>query len=73
MNNSDKSAFTQVIILFKNLMVLIWNSHSVSFVSDGKPPSFIRKVLIGVFAGGVGAFVGTPAELALIRMTADGR
>lgn len=45
----------------------------MSFVSDGKPPSFIRKVLIGVFAGGVGAFVGTPAELALIRMTADGR
>ena len=24
-------------------------------------------------AGGVGAFIGTPAELALIRMTSDGR
>lgn len=24
-------------------------------------------------AGSVGAFVGTPAEVALIRMTADGR
>ena len=24
-------------------------------------------------AGGIGAFVGTPAEVALIRMTADGR
>jgi len=24
-------------------------------------------------AGGIGAFVGTPAEISLIRMTADGR
>lgn len=40
---------------------------------DGKPPSFIMKAFIGVTAGGIGAFVGTPAEVALIRMTADGR
>uniref|UniRef100_A0A2C9JGK6 Mitochondrial 2-oxoglutarate/malate carrier protein n=1 Tax=Biomphalaria glabrata TaxID=6526 RepID=A0A2C9JGK6_BIOGL len=40
---------------------------------DGKPPNFISKALIGVTAGGIGAFVGTPAEVALIRMTADGR
>lgn len=26
-----------------------------------------------MIAGGCGAFVGTPAEVALIRMTADGR
>nr|XP_011454174.2 mitochondrial 2-oxoglutarate/malate carrier protein [Crassostrea gigas] len=51
----------------------IYSSLFEKFSVDGKPPSFIRKVLIGVFAGGVGAFVGTPAELALIRMTADGR
>lgn len=31
------------------------------------------KLLIGSSAGCVGAFVGTPAEVALIRMTADGR
>jgi len=40
---------------------------------DGKPPSFLTKAAIGVCAGGIGAFVGTPAEIALIRMTADGR
>ncbi|KAJ8320038.1 hypothetical protein KUTeg_001628 [Tegillarca granosa] len=40
---------------------------------DGAPPSFIKKALIGVTAGGIGAFVGTPAEISLIRMTADGR
>lgn len=31
------------------------------------------KAVIGMAAGAVGAFVGTPAEIALIRMTADGR
>lgn len=31
------------------------------------------KALLGMTAGCVGAFVGTPAEVALIRMTADGR
>jgi len=43
------------------------------FSKDGKPPNFFAKALIGVTAGGIGAFVGTPAEVALIRMTADGR
>lgn len=28
---------------------------------------------MGMTAGAVGAFVGTPAEISLIRMTADGR
>lgn len=27
----------------------------------------------GVVAGATGAFVGTPAEISLIRMTSDGR
>ncbi|XP_041094226.1 mitochondrial 2-oxoglutarate/malate carrier protein [Polyodon spathula] len=40
---------------------------------DGTPPSFLVKALIGMTAGATGAFVGTPAEVALIRMTADGR
>ncbi|XP_005091215.1 mitochondrial 2-oxoglutarate/malate carrier protein [Aplysia californica] len=43
------------------------------FSKDGKPPNFITKAFLGVTAGGIGAFVGTPAEVALIRMTADGR
>ena len=29
--------------------------------------------LPGVVAGATGAFVGTPAEISLIRMTSDGR
>lgn len=31
------------------------------------------KAGIGMAAGAVGAFVGTPAEISLIRMTSDGR
>lgn len=44
-----------------------------SVSKDGKAPSFATKAAIGVCAGGIGAFVGTPAEISLIRMTADGR
>ncbi|XP_077326820.1 mitochondrial 2-oxoglutarate/malate carrier protein [Lithobates pipiens] len=41
--------------------------------ADGTPPNFFMKAAIGMTAGATGAFVGTPAEVALIRMTADGR
>uniref|UniRef100_A0A2A4K7W7 Mitochondrial 2-oxoglutarate/malate carrier protein n=1 Tax=Heliothis virescens TaxID=7102 RepID=A0A2A4K7W7_HELVI len=37
------------------------------------PPSFPRKIILGMGAGAFGAYIGTPAEVALIRMTADGR
>ena len=40
---------------------------------NGQPLPFHKKALAGMIAGGVGAVVGTPAEVALIRMTADGR
>jgi solute carrier family 25 oxoglutarate transporter 11 len=39
---------------------------------DGKPPGFFMKAGMGMAAGATGAFVGTPAEVALIRMTSDG-
>lgn len=40
---------------------------------DGKPPNFFMKAGVAMVAGTCGAFVGTPAELCLIRMTSDGR
>jgi len=40
---------------------------------DGKPPGFFAKAGLGMAAGVVGSFVGTPAEVSLIRMTSDGR
>ena len=36
-------------------------------------PSFFILCGMAAFAGGSGAFVGTPADLALVRMTIDGR
>jgi solute carrier family 25 (mitochondrial oxoglutarate transporter), member 11 len=43
------------------------------FSQNGQQPGFFFKSAIGVVAGGVASFVGTPTEVALIRMTADGR
>jgi len=43
------------------------------FSKDGKPPNFAMKAGLGVAAGAIGSFIGTPAEISLIRMTADGR
>ncbi|CAO4368017.1 unnamed protein product [Caenorhabditis nigoni] len=43
------------------------------FTEKDKPLSFAMKAGLGMAAGGIGSFVGTPAELALIRMTGDGR
>jgi solute carrier family 25 oxoglutarate transporter 11 len=40
---------------------------------DGRPPPFFVNLLLGVASGGLGSFIGTPAEVALIRMTLDGR
>uniref|UniRef100_A0A914HLP3 Mitochondrial 2-oxoglutarate/malate carrier protein n=1 Tax=Globodera rostochiensis TaxID=31243 RepID=A0A914HLP3_GLORO len=37
------------------------------------PPSFALKALLGMGAGGVASVIGNPMELALVRMTADGR
>lgn len=40
---------------------------------DGEPLPFTHKAFAGMVAGATGAVVGTPAEVALVRMTADGR
>ncbi|KAJ0174447.1 hypothetical protein K1T71_009555 [Dendrolimus kikuchii] len=50
-----------------------FNASLNQYTSIYGTPSFPVKVVIGIFAGAVGAFIGTPAEVALIRMTADGR
>jgi solute carrier family 25 oxoglutarate transporter 11 len=40
--------------------------------SDGPVP-FASKLLMGSAAGGLGAFVGTPAELSIVRLAADSK
>lgn len=44
-----------------------------AFHEEGKPTPFWKKLAMGMTAGGCGAIVGTPAEVALVRMTSDGR
>mmetsp|Transcript_47987 Transcript_47987/g.111992 ORF Transcript_47987/g.111992 Transcript_47987/m.111992 type:complete len:293 (+) Transcript_47987:136-1014(+) len=43
--------------------------------SNNKPQevSFRQKLLYGLTAGGIGSTIGTPAEVALVRMSADAR
>src|ERR1700733_11029220 len=40
---------------------------------DGRAPPFFVNLLLGVASGGLGSFIGTPAGVALIRMTLDTR
>ncbi|EME26764.1 Mitochondrial 2-oxoglutarate/malate carrier protein [Galdieria sulphuraria] len=40
---------------------------------SGGSPAFHLKVIAGLTAGACGALVGTPADVVLVRMTADGR
>ncbi|XP_026318425.1 mitochondrial 2-oxoglutarate/malate carrier protein-like [Hyposmocoma kahamanoa] len=41
--------------------------------NQGVAPGFVQKTMLGTVSGGIGAFIGTPTEVVLIRMTADGR
>merc|ERR1711871_1841139 len=41
-------------------------------MNEGKPLPLWQKAICGLTAGGLGSLVGSPADLALIRMQADG-
>jgi len=43
------------------------------FSTDGETPGFAQKTALGMTAGSIGAFFGTPADVALVRMTVDKR
>jgi len=51
----------------------VYNWVSEYLQGDKKDLSFLLKIFSGVVAGAAGAIIGTPAEVALIRMTTDGR
>ncbi|XP_004363712.2 solute carrier family 25, partial [Capsaspora owczarzaki ATCC 30864] len=53
----------------------VYNSISERMVAqhNGAALPFVYKLGVGMFAGGVGSMVGVPAEIALIRMSTDGR
>jgi solute carrier family 25 oxoglutarate transporter 11 len=51
----------------------IYQSLLDHFAQSNQSLGFGSKAAIGVFSGGLAAYIGTPAEVALIRMTADGK
>lgn len=53
----------------------VMNNASVvcSYREDNKPPNLLVKLGLALVSGVTGAAVGTPAEVALIRMTSDGQ
>merc|ERR1719387_795713 len=41
--------------------------------ASSSQPSFGKKISFGMCSGGIGSFLGTPAELALVRLSADAK
>ena len=51
----------------------IYNVLLEKFSKNGETPGFFAKAGMGLTAGAVGAFCGTPADVALVRMCVDNR
>ncbi|KAM3694611.1 hypothetical protein ACB098_07G069700 [Castanea mollissima] len=49
-----------------------WSDHHSDSDSTAKLP-IMKKIVAGLIAGSVGAAVGNPADVAMVRMQADGR
>jgi solute carrier family 25 (mitochondrial oxoglutarate transporter), member 11 len=66
----DAAIVRQLTYTTTRLGVFRWTSTQLK--KDGeKALPFYKKAFAGLFAGAIGAFVGTPADLALVRMQAD--
>eukprot|EP01063_Lacrimia_lanifica_P035557 TRINITY_DN680_c0_g1_i1.p1 TRINITY_DN680_c0_g1~~TRINITY_DN680_c0_g1_i1.p1 ORF type:complete len:330 (+),score=108.95 TRINITY_DN680_c0_g1_i1:72-1061(+) len=58
--------------IYSNLL----EQQQLKNVAEGRPKndiSFANKLLMGMTSGGIGSLVGTPSELALVRMSADSK
>ena len=61
--------FEYIYIISKILNSYTFQQNHIS----GTTPGFLAKASMGVTAGALGAFCGTPADVALIRMCVDNR
>ncbi len=60
--------------LFRQVTYTTTRMGVFQYLMDGYPgASFGHRVVFGAVAGGVAGLVGNPAEVVLVRMTADGR
>ncbi|XP_015597365.1 mitochondrial 2-oxoglutarate/malate carrier protein isoform X1 [Cephus cinctus] len=62
-----QATYTTTRLGIYNQLLDIWRSKNT------ENPNFGVLAAMGIVAGACGAFVGTPAEVALVRMTSDGR
>jgi len=49
----------------------IFRTVSNALQEEGKSMPFYKRAMAGLCAGGLGSIIGTPADLALVRMQAD--
>ena len=47
-------------------------SNTLVSMNDGKPISFVQKALSGMASGSIAVCIGTPFDIALVRLQADG-
>lgn len=66
----DAAIVRQLTYTTTRLGIFRWTSNQLKRKDEEKLP-FYKKAIAGLLAGAVGAFVGTPADLALVRMQAD--
>jgi solute carrier family 25 oxoglutarate transporter 11 len=64
----DSAVFLYLVFKFAVRRILTAKAQAAN---DGKPLPLYQKALCGLSAGAIGACVGSPADLALIRMQAD--
>jgi len=67
----DAAIVRQLTYTTTRLGVFRWTSNQLKKQGGEKTLPFYKKAFAGLLAGAVGAFIGTPADLALVRMQAD--
>lgn len=59
--------------LYSTTRMGLYDMMKTSWSGDGGSFPLHRKIAAGLIAGGIGAAVGNPADVAMVRMQADGR
>jgi hypothetical protein len=57
-------------------MPIFWNKRNIKNIANGVDKNqiiFRTKLLMGMASGGIGSFVGTPSELAFVRLSNDSK
>ena len=53
---------------------ILYSHHRLTdHQAEGEAITFVDKLGMGCIAGGIGSFMGVPAELSLVRMSADSK